>query len=231
MQKAKQEKLNEIVKRSYELMANHFSATRSKMAAADFLWAANKISSQDKVLDAGCGNGRLLDYVLLTSENYLGLDNSDSLLQIAKERYSQFRFLKKDLNNLEELIEKDFSVVFCSAVIIHIPGLDNRLKLLENFYKLSIPGAKLIISAWKMKGGYYQSLKWKSFFKHLFSLRLDTWRDLVFPWLDQDGKATGLRYYHYFSKRELRKELKKAGWQVTEELDDRYNFWLIAKKK
>jgi ubiquinone/menaquinone biosynthesis C-methylase UbiE len=231
MKKDKQAQLNEIVKNSYESMADHFSATRSKMAAADFLWAANKVSSQDKVLDAGCGNGRLLDYVLLTPENYLGLDNSNSLLQIAKERYPSFQFLKKDLNNLDEVTEKDFSVVFCSAVIIHIPGLAKRLKLLENFYQLSSPEAKLIISAWKMKGSYYQSLKWKSFFKHLFSFRLFTWRDLVFPWLDQDGKATGLRYYHYFSKRGLRQELKKAGWQVTEELDDRYNFWLVAKKK
>lgn len=231
MQKTKQEKLNAIVKDSYELMADHFSATRSKMAAADFLWAANKISSQDKVLDAGCGNGRLLDYVLLTPENYLGLDNSNSLLQVAKERYPQFSFLKKDLNNLEEIEEKDFSIIFCSAVIIHIPGKDKRLKLLENFYQLSSPEAKLIISAWKMKGRYYQSLKWKSFLKHLFSLRLSNWRDLVFPWLDQDGKAAGLRYYHYFSKGELRKELRKAGWQVTEELNDRYNFWLVAKKE
>jgi 2-polyprenyl-3-methyl-5-hydroxy-6-metoxy-1,4-benzoquinol methylase len=231
MQKEKQEQLNEIVKNSYERMADHFSATRSKMAAADFLWAANKISSRDKVLDAGCGNGRLLDYVLLTPENYLGLDNSNSLLQIAKERYPQFKFLKKDLNHLDEVTEKDFSVVFCSAVIIHIPSRANRLKLLENLYKLSNPEAKLIISAWKMKGRYYQSLKWKSFFKRLFSLRLSTWRDLVFPWLDQDGKAAGLRYYHYFSKKELRKELKKTGWQVTEKLDDKYNFWLVAEKK
>lgn len=230
MKRFKEEELNKIVKTSYELMADHFSATRSKMAAADFLWAAGKINKDDKILDAGCGNGRLLDYILTIPENYLGLDNSLPLLEEAKTRYPQFNFSKTDLNYLNNLKENNFSVIFCSAVIIHIPGKKNRLSLLSDFYKLSRPDAKLIISAWKMKGHYYTRLKIMSFVKSLFSLNPLVWRDLVFPWLDQDGKQKSLRYYHYFSKKGLKKELKKAGWKVIEELDDKYNFWLVANK-
>jgi len=231
MKKSEVENLNNIVNNSYEVMAGHFSATRSKMAAADFLWAAGKINRHDKVLDAGCGNGRLLEYILVTPENYLGLDNSASLLRDAKKRYPKFKFLKKDLNSLKNLEENNFSIIFCSAVIIHIPGRKNRASLLSNFYNLTKPEAKLIISAWKMKGPYYRNLKWKSFLKSFIYCRLSTWRDLVFPWLDQEGKEAGLRYYHYFSKKGLKKELKNAGWQTVEVLDDKYNFWLVATKK
>ncbi len=226
MKANRQAELKKIVKDSYEIMSEHFNATRSKMAAADFLWAANKINNKDYVFDAGCGNGRLLDYILTTPNKYLGADNSSALIQVAQSRYPQFKFIKKDLNNLDDLTYKNFSVIFCSAVIIHIPDKKNRIKLLSNFYKLARPGAKLIISSWKMKGSYYRRLKIKSFFKNFFS-----WRDLVFPWLDQDGKAAGLRYYHYFSKSSFKQEIKRAGWQIAEELDDKYNFWIVAIKK
>lgn len=225
MKTARQNKLNKIVNCSYEKMSEHFNATRSKMAAADFLWAANQINSRDYVLDAGCGNGRLLDYTLLSPDKYLGIDNSFSLLKVAQSRYPKFKFIKKDLNSLDDLEYNNFSVIFCSAVIIHIPGRQNRVKLLSQFYHLACPGAKLVISSWKMKGGYYFRLKIKSFFKNFFS-----WRDLVFPWLDQDGNPRGERYYHYFSKSGLKKEIKNAGWEIKEVLDDRYNFWIVATK-
>lgn len=223
-------KLKKIVKNSYNINASHFNATRSKMAAADFLWAAGKINKSDKVLDAGCGNGRLLDYIEVATDNYLGLDNNLYLVQTAKSRYPKYNFIQQDLDSLNNLNVDNFSRIFCSAVIIHIPSRAERHRLLTAFYNVSSHDAKLLISFWKMTGPYYNSLKIKSFFVNLFKLRLKNWRDLVFPWLDQDGKKAGLRYYHYFSKRELKKELQLAGWKIEEELNDRYNYWFVAAK-
>lgn len=226
-----QKELQSIVEASYELTGEHFNGTRSKMAAADFLWAVGKINKEDVVLDLGCGNGRLLDYTLLTPDRYLGIDNSKNLLQVAKSRYPEYVFLKKDLNNLKDIPSLKFSIIFCSAVIIHIPGRRNRIKLLADWGQLAQPEAKLIISAWKMKGKNYKRLKIKSFFLNLFRGKPLTWRDLVFPWLDQDGKEACSRYYHYFSKIGLKRELKAAGWIVEDVLDDKYNFWFIARRK
>ena len=227
--KRKQE-LREIVNNSYNLTAAHFNATRSKMAAADFLWAAGKINKNDKVLDAGCGNGRLLDYIEVNKSHYLGLDNNSYLISEAQSRYPDYTFLKQDLHDLGYVDKEKFSRIFCSAVIIHIPSKEERHKLLTNFYKLSTVDAKLIISFWKMKGLSYNILKINNLFKSIAKFNIKDWRDLTFYWRNQDGQATSLRYYHYFSRRELRKELEKAGWKIEEELNDRYNVWFVAVK-
>ncbi len=227
--KRKQE-LREIVKNSYNLTDAHFNATRSKMAAADFLWAAGKINKNDKVLDAGCGNGRLLDYIEVDKDNYLGLDNNDYLIKTAQARYPNYNFLKHDLHDLGGLNKENFSCIFCSAVIIHIPSKEERNNLLTTFYKLSTVDAKLVISFWKMKGPYYNGLKIRNLLKSIAKFNIKDWRDISFYWRDQNGKAAALRYYHYFSRRELKKELEKAGWKIEEELNDRYNFWFVAGK-
>lgn len=224
------QELNRIVKESYDLTANHFNATRSKMATTDFLWAAERISSNDKVLDAACGNGRLLDYVNLTTNKYLGIDSNEKLIKIAKGNYSDYNFECLNLQNITTLKEQDFSRIFCSATIIHIPGEKERIRLLKDFYQLSTDDAKLIISAWKMTGKHYWKLKLESILKNLFKLKLNCWRELVFSWRDQDGIKVGLRYYHLFSRRGLKKELIAAGWRVQESLNDRHNFWYIAVK-
>lgn len=227
----KREKLKTLVQEAYEKKASHFDATRSKMATADFLWATNKIFKHDQVLDVGCGNGRLLDYILVPAENYLGIDNSLSLLKIAKLKYPDFSFQKQDINNLNDLFQNKFSVIFCSAVMIHVPGRQNRIKILSQLLSATKLDGKLIISAWKMTGNYYLKLKIKSIVKNFLLFRFKAWRDLVFPWKDQDGVQVCLRYYHYFSKRSFKKEILKAGWQIQEELDDRHNFWVLAVKK
>jgi len=86
------EKLKKIVLDSYELTAEHFSSTRSKVAAPDFIWASEQVKADDLVLDAGCGNGRLLDYVKLPVNQYLGLDQSISLIKIARELHKGHKF-------------------------------------------------------------------------------------------------------------------------------------------
>lgn len=225
------QELNEIVKRSYDLTADHFNATRSKMAAADFLWAAERINSNDKVLDAACGNGRLLDYVDISADSYLGIDANDRLIKIAKANYPKYNFHCLNLEAVTSLKERKFTRIFCSAAIIHIPGEAERLKLLKDFQMISSAEAKLIISAWKMTGKYYYKLKLKSIVTSIFRFKFKTWRDLVFPWLDQDGNKLGLRYYHLFSLSGLKKELMAADWQIEETLNDRHNFWFVAVKK
>lgn len=230
MNESRIQELNEIVRKSYDLTADHFNATRSKMAAADFLWAAERINSDDRVLDAGCGNARLLDYIELKADNYIGVDISEKLIEIAQAKYIANNFQNIRLQDITKIRENNFTKIFCSASIIHIPSRKERIGLLKDFYEISTNDAKLIISAWKMTGKGYLKLKSKSIIKALLRFQINSWRDLVFPWLDQDANTVVLRYYHLFSQTELRKELLTAGWYVDEVLNDRHNFWFIAKK-
>jgi hypothetical protein len=59
-----------------------------------------------------------------------------------------------------------------------------------------------------------------------FGLRALPSADLVFPWQD---KAGAQRYYHAFSKKELERLAKKAGFRILELYRDDYNYWLILE--
>lgn len=219
------EKLKKIVLDSYELTAEHFSSTRSKIAAPDFIWATKQIKENDFVLDAGCGNGRLLDYVKLPVNQYLGLDQSVSLIKIARDLHPGYKFTLGELTDKNNYPKEGFSLIFCSAVLSHIPGKAERQKVLKNFFEASQLNGRLLISFWKMNKTYKQKTR--------FSLRnfFLAERELVFPWKSAEGKQICLRYYHLFSKKSFKREIIKTGWKIETENDDVHNYWLIAVKK
>lgn len=221
--------LKNIVARSYELTASQFNATRSKVAAPDFQWAAKQISSNDKVFDAGCGNGRLLDYVAISPMNYFGFDQSKNLLSLAQDNHPGYHFEVGDLAKINSLKDFSFSVIFCSAVLSHIPGKKQRQDILRSFYNLSSPGTRLIISFWKMKGKYRRQL-WRNWWKKLSGQYPYGWRDLIFPWKNQKGQEVSARYYYYYSRRRFKRDILAAGWEIQSLHNDSFNYWLIAVK-
>lgn len=72
-----------------------------------------KIPSDAKVLDAGCGYGRMAD--LFDKENYLGIDFSPDFIGLAKKEYPEYEF---DVQSLQNLPYKDneFDWAFCVSI-------------------------------------------------------------------------------------------------------------------
>jgi hypothetical protein len=54
------------------------------------------------------------------------------------------------------------------------------------------------------------------FWKHFFNQwhRKISWKDFFIPWKSPDGKVQCQRYYHGFTKGELKRLLKKSGFVV-----------------
>lgn len=229
MKKIRREELKKIVADSYELTAVQFDSTRSKIAAADFQWAANQIGTDDEIFDAGCGNGRLLDYLSNDFGQYLGFDQSEHLISLAQQRHPNYQFLVGDLSDLSILPSDRFSIIFCSAVISHLPGRRERRQLLKSFLRLSRSHGRLIINVWKLEGRYRRKL-WRIWWLKLTGRHPYGWRDLIFPWKNSEGNTVSPRYYHAFTRRGFRREIRQSGWQIESVRDDRFNYWLIAKK-
>lgn len=89
-----------------------------------------------KILDAGCGMGRTLKYLLdkkVSKENIIGVDISGEMLSIAKKNVPQIKTIKSDLTKLS--MKDRFDLIICTHVLHYLDEVDFS-KTLSNFYGL-----------------------------------------------------------------------------------------------
>ncbi|MFA5109281.1 MAG: class I SAM-dependent methyltransferase [Patescibacteria group bacterium] len=235
MKAAVADKLRDLVKRSYNAIAADFDATRKKEIWPEIRSEAAEIKDGDRVLDAGCGNGRLLEALKDKNLDYLGIDGSEKLIERARLNYPKNRFLVGDLLDLKEVADTNFDYIFCLAVLQHIPGGALRLKALEEMKNKLRPGGKIIISVWNLwnvggKGKKYRKQLFKNLFLKICGRNPLDNGDLIFPWKNSQGEAVSERYYHAFTGRELKRLATKAGLVVSCLEKDQFNYWLTLIK-
>ena len=193
-------------KADYNLISGDFSRTRQRIwEEIAFLFKANK---NDKVLDLGCGNGRY--YELLKHTDYIGTDNSEELIELAKEKYPEAKFQVADALNLP-FADNSFDQIYSIAVIHHIPSEELRLKFLQEIRRVLKPSGKVTLTAWKFHQKKERRLLIKYTILKIIGMSKLDFMDILEPW----AKKTN-RYYHWFSKRELEKLAKKAGFKIEE---------------
>lgn len=98
-----------------------------------------------KILDAGCGTGRLLSYLTKSKvqpKNIVGVDFSPQMLSIAKENNPTVKVVESDLS-LFKSTDK-FDLIICTHVMHYLDKVGYR-KTLDNFYKLLATDGKLFI--------------------------------------------------------------------------------------
>lgn len=239
MKLASVQHLRQLVKDNYEAIAADFDVTRRKKIWPKLAELSELVEGKSRVLDLGCGNGRLFEELKNKGGYYLGIDTSASLINIAKERYPEADWREGDMEKLDLILENNFDYIFCIAVLPHIPGRDNRVAALKKVKdKLSV-GGQLIISAWNFwpQGKYWRPLLF-SYLKNIFGFSKYDAGDLIFSWKHKVGEKGGERYYHAFTRREFVKELEDAGFKIISAHDDkqsisgqdRFNHWITAVK-
>ncbi len=288
------EYLLQKTKEDYNKIADDFSNKRSH-PSDDIKVLAKYVSSGDKILDLGCGNGRLFELFRDKDIKYFGADISEKLIAIAKEKY--FHPLPSSPSERGRIkvgeATANFQVVdflrlpfpngyfdraYCLSVFHHIPSKEFRLQFLREIKRVLKPNGLLILTVWNFWQGWgilkilkYAFLKIislllrlsivrKFFFcyrKRFFFCHCErseaiseiasssaNWRtprndkkgiahndifeqsavnfeqldfkDVFIPFKDSGGKALAERYYHCFTKRELKKLLEKSGFEITE---------------
>ncbi len=214
--------LMEKTREDYDEISEEFSVTRKTMWPE--LIDLDKYAKEgDKILDIGCGNGKLFRFLMVKNISYTGLDVSKKLIRIARENFKGecAEFKTFDGLNVEcfNQFSCGFDAIYCLATLPHLPGEELRLKFLENLRKVAKPGARIIITCWNL---------WQAkFFRHQINMVSNfiidkalskgcyDWGDLYIPWHKQNGKIIS-RFYHAFTLSELNSILKKAGWEVEE---------------
>ena len=188
------------------------------------------LNKGEKVLDLGCGNGRWYELFRDKEVDYFGVDNSENLIEIARQNFSGAKFFVGDALNLT-FPDSFFDKAYLIALLHHIPSEYFRIRLLQEVKRVLKKEGILILTCWKIHRvvEFFLILKY-TFLRIIGKSKLD-FKDIFLPW----GKKT-LRYYHCFSKRELENLVKKSGFEILKsgiaqnKKGNRKNYYLVCKK-
>ncbi|OGH88724.1 MAG: hypothetical protein A3J93_01350 [Candidatus Magasanikbacteria bacterium RIFOXYC2_FULL_42_28] len=193
----------------YNRIAKHFSATRQELWP-ELLGFKKYVKVGDKVLDWGCGNGRLLSMLKNFKIEYFGVDQSVELLKLARQRFAPEIKTKKvkffsNASRPKKFPKDYFDIVYCIAVLFHLPDEATRLAQLQEFYNEMKPGAKVIVMVWNLGSDWakVKSKNWQEIAPN----------DFLIPWKNPQGEKIVDRCYHHFTEEELVGLMKRAGFK------------------
>ena len=182
-------------KRAYDNIAPAFSASRSYVWPD--LWPFMEyIKDGDRVLDLGCGNGRLLMLLAEKSVEYLGVDFSEKLIEQARVNRPDKEFAVMDALDLK-LPDDAFDVVICVSVLNHIP-LDKQNLFVANVKRVLKPGGVLLMANWNLWNIFNKKSVWFNGLK----------KDVMTTW--KGGGENEPLYYYAFTRRALKKLLERG---------------------
>lgn len=102
-------------------------AERRDKAEKDLILPQLALNRSDRVLDVGCGAGRWAQVVAPGVSEYLGIDFSENLLEVARGKVPEARFqcLSVDKLDLDALmVAPPFSLIICSGILAYINDRD-----------------------------------------------------------------------------------------------------------
>ena len=205
----------------YDQFAANWDQTRQR-AWPEFEIFFPLINKGERVLDLGCGNGRLRKFLpteLVREGDYFGFDISEKLLNIARQHFPRDAFFKGDFGNNLPFGADNFDWVISIAAFHHLLDSKAQQRYLREIHRVLKPGGRVFITTWVLPQKHF----WPNF-----------WRGRIFTknWIVPFGPERHPRTYRYVSHKDLERLLKKAGFAVetAEQFEDR-NFVVLGRKK
>jgi SAM-dependent methyltransferase len=94
-------------------VAAHYAALEYLTPCERFLFD-RYITPQMAILDVGVGGGRTTPYLSKDASSYVGVDYSEEMVRICRNKFPQLRFLVADASDLSEFRDASFDVVVMS---------------------------------------------------------------------------------------------------------------------
>ncbi len=205
----------------YDRIADQFSHTRAKLWP-ELQQLTALLKPSQRILDIGCGNGRLAEIAVKIKCAYVGIDFSKKLLNHAKQRYPELQFIYGSMLRLP-VEDEEFDVVTAIASLQHIPSEQFRLQALQELAHVAKPDGILFMTNWNLQQDKF--LQYRVSPKDGYDAD-----DFIIPWKNDQGEILAQRYYHGFIEAELKTLLPRAGWTIIKQTITDRNIITIAKK-
>lgn len=222
----------------YGKFASEFSETRtSKRMELERITPF--LRDDMRVLDVGCGNGRLAEWLEEKGYRltYVGIDSASDVIEIARKQQSNLRNVSTELQLVDVTTSgwttllpfEPFDAAFALGTLHHIPGKEQRTRVLGDIHSLLRPGGVLILSNWQFMADERTRRKivpWEKVGLEASDLEEG---DALIDW---KRGGTGYRYVHQFSAAEVQSLSESSGFQVLEQFkaDAERNLFSILRR-
>lgn len=183
----------------------------SPLARADVAFCEETFPTPGRLLDLGCGTGRLCAHFAAKGFDCVGVDLSDEMLAKARETAPTATFVKANLVDLAGLTDQSFDYAACLfSTLGMVRGGENRTAALRSAERVLKWGGKFVLH---VHNRWYAGLGWR----RLLAQRVRTLLgragagDVTMP-QSYDGAPLTL---HHFTRQEACWELMQAGIHVT----------------
>lgn len=194
---------------TYDSFADKFSQSRKSFYWFSINEFKKYTKSGDKILDVGCGGGRVFSQLkeLGIDFDYVGIDNSQGMITEAIKANPGGKFHIMDMTSLC-FSDESFDQIWVIASFHHLQSRSERVKALSEFKRVLKPGGLVCMTNWN----FSQKKFWSPWFqiKRLFD-------KVIVPWKNNKQEVLGNRYYHGFYLHELRKLFKQSGFEIVDE--------------
>jgi len=153
---------------SAKSLAQKFDGLGARISDIEETFALIK-KDNPRVLEIGCGNGRDAQEILKHTSNYLGVDVSEKLIELAKEKVPNGQFLVADIE--EYVLPTELDVVFAFASLIHVPR-ESLHKIFDAIFSSLNKGGAFRLSM-KYADEYMESTKTDEFGTRTYYLYSD----------------------------------------------------------
>jgi ubiquinone/menaquinone biosynthesis C-methylase UbiE len=168
-------------------------------------------SCSGNVLDLGGGSGRHM--IQIKKGKYYLLDISNEMIKLAREKAKNLKIDFEGVHSsmTEIPFSKDFfDFAICISSLHCIPGAENRLKAVEELYRVLKKNGTAYIGVWNFQSKRFKGKKDK---------------EKMVSWTDK-----GKRYYYLFDKDEVHELFKSVGFEIVSEHDSEMMINFIVKK-
>lgn len=218
--------IKQQLKHFYDSEAKKYAQTRKKHRsdAEAIVTAINNIDKTElKILEVGCGSGRLLEHLGHLNNkkiDYTWVDLSGELIkrsekiQVPTNITTQF-ICKDMLEYLPTLPQESYDLVIGIASIQHLPSVKERFLAFKFIYRiLKYEGIVITtnrsISQWFIKTHRRTILK--ASWQYIISRGKTKRNDLLIPW--KSWETIFYRFYHLFTIRELKDIGSRSGFSL-----------------
>jgi SAM-dependent methyltransferase len=194
------------------------SLAGSPLLAADVRFAEEHFPTPGRLIDLGCGTGRLLVPFARRGDWVLGVDLSPEMLKVAGAKAAAagvtVHLVQANLVELDGLCAGSFDYAACLfSTLGMVSGAAERGRVVEQAYRLLRPGGRLVLHVHN---------RWFNFWDPVGRRWL--LRDVVRRWLGREGGDVAMPVHqgvaglalHVFTRREAVRLLREVGFRLLE---------------